>query len=293
MRLPGAAAGAAQHLGHALGHLQRPALVVHGALGKTPGERDGLDQVDRQTAGEMGQQRAAGAGQVDELAQPIAFDRRTVADDETRLLQALVDQERLQRRVVLEVALLLAALDPVERRLGDVEMTLLDDVGEVAVEEGQQERADMRAVDVGVGHDDDLVVAQLAEVEIVADAGAQGGDQRADLLAAQHPVEPGALDVEDLAAQGQDRLHAAVAALLGRAAGAVTLDDEQLGLGRVALLAVGELARQVGDVERPLAAGSSRARRAASRAVAASTTLPMIVLASTGWSRTSAPCPRR
>ena len=37
---------------------------------------------------------------------------------------------------------------------------------------------------------------------------------------AQHLVEARALDVEDLAAQRQDRLEFAVAALLGRAAGA-------------------------------------------------------------------------
>ena len=42
----------------------------------------------------------------------------------------------------------------------------------------------MGAVDVGVGHDDDLVVAQLVDVELVAaDAGAERGDQRADFLA--------------------------------------------------------------------------------------------------------------
>ena len=46
----------------------------------------------------------------------------------------------------------------------------------------------------------------------------------------------------------------AVAALLGGAAGRIALDDEQFGLGRIALLAIGELAGQVGDVERALAA---------------------------------------
>ncbi len=114
----------------------------------------------------------------------------------------------------------------------------------------------MGAVHVRVGHDDDLVVAQLREVEVVAaDAGAEGGDERADLLGGEHLVEAGALHVEDLAAQGQHRLEGAVAALLGGAAGRVTLDQEQLGLGWVALLAVGELAGQGGDVERALAAG--------------------------------------
>ena len=114
----------------------------------------------------------------------------------------------------------------------------------------------MGTVDIGVGHDDDLVVAQLADVEIIAaDAGAKRGDERADLGGGQHLVEAGALDIEDLAAQRQHRLVLAVARLLGRAAGRIALDDEQLGLGGIAFLAVGELAGKRGDVERPLAAG--------------------------------------
>ena len=66
-------------------------------------------------------------------------------------------------------------------------------------------------------------------------------------------VQAGLLDVEDLAPQRQDRLEAPVAALLGRAAGRVALDDVELAAGRVALLAVGELAGQRQPVERALA----------------------------------------
>src|SRR3546814_8724033 len=102
---------------------------------------------------------------------------------------------------------------------------------------------DVTAVDIGVGHDDDPVIADLRDVELLgADAGAERRDQRADLLAGQHLVEAGPLDVQDLAAQRQDRLRLAVPSLLRRAAGAVALDQEQLGLRRVALLAVGHLA---------------------------------------------------
>ena len=141
----------------------------------------------------------------------------------------------------------LARADPIERRLGDVEVAGLDDLGHVAEEEGQQQGPDVGAVDVGVGHDDDPVVAQLGQVEAVADAldpGAQGDDQGPDVLAGHDPVEAGLLDVEDLAAQRQDRLEAPVAALLGRAAGRVALDDEDLAALGVALLAVGQLAGQ-------------------------------------------------
>jgi hypothetical protein len=46
-----------------------------------------------------------------------------------------------------------------------------------------------------------------------------------------------------------------VAALLCRAAGGIALHQEEFGLGRVALLAVGEFSGQGGDVERALAPG--------------------------------------
>src|SRR6202008_1628815 len=100
------------------------------------------------------------------------------------------------------------------------------------VEAREDERADVLAVDVGVGHDDELVVAELVELEPVlafADARADGGDQRADLVVGENLDQSGLLDVEDLALDRQDRLEHAVAALLGRAAGRVALDDEELG----------------------------------------------------------------
>ena len=135
-------------------------------------------------------------------------------------------------------------------------MSRLDDRAHLPEEEGEQKGADMRAVDIRVGHDDDLVVAQLLDVEVVPpDAGAKRGDERADLLRGQHLVEPRALDIEDLAAQRQHGLELAVAPLLGGAAGRIALDQEDLRLGRIALLTVGELAGQARDVERALAAG--------------------------------------
>ena len=79
---------------------------------------------------------------------------------------------------------------------------------------------------------DDLVVADLGDVELLADAGADGRDQRLDLVVLQHLVEAGPLDVEDLAADRQDRLRARVAGIDGGAAGRVALDDEQLATRR-------------------------------------------------------------
>jgi hypothetical protein len=76
----------------------------------------------------------------------------------------------------------------------------LDEHRHLAVEERQQQRPDVRAVDVRVGHDDDAVVPELLDVEVFdADAAAERRDERADLVGAQHLVEAGLLDVEDLA----------------------------------------------------------------------------------------------
>ena len=193
-------------------------------------------------------------------AQVLAGAHLAGAERQRRFFEPRADQEFLEGALVLDVLRALAARHLVERRLRDVEVAALDQLRHLPEEEGQQQRADMRAVDVGVGHDDDLVVAQLVGVELVlADAGAERGDQRADHVGRQHAVEARALDVQDLAAQRQDRLVLARAPALGRAAGRVALDDEDFGLGRVALLAVGELARQRGDVERRPCAASARA----------------------------------
>ena len=53
-----------------------------------------------------------------------------------------------------------------------------------------------------------------------------------------------ALDVQNLAAQGQDRLDVSATAVLGRAACRVALNDEELGELSVAHRTVGELAGQ-------------------------------------------------
>ena len=109
----------------------------------------------------------------------------------------------------------------------------------------------MRSVDVGVGHQDELAIAQLGGVEVVlADAAAQRSNHGANFFVAQHLVVAGLFDVENLALQRQDRLEATVAALLGSSAGRFTLDQVQFAAVRLALGAVGELARQAAAVQR-------------------------------------------
>jgi hypothetical protein len=179
-------------------------------------------------------------------------------------------QKAVQRRRVLEVLLFFSYLHLVQRWLCDVDVAALHQLGHLAVEEGQQQGADVGAVHVRVGHDDDAVVTQLVHVEVVrpalalgvvfvgvgfADAGAQGGDEGDDFVAGQQLFVAGFFHVQNLAAQGQDGLEFAVAALLGRAPGGVTLHQVDFAHGGVFFLAVGQFAWQAHAVEHAFAAG--------------------------------------
>src|SRR5471032_1665975 len=158
--------------------------------------------------------------------------------------------------VVFDVLLLLAFLHLVQRRLGDVDVATLDQLRQLTEEEGQQQGTDVRTVDVSIGHDDDVVVAQLLDVVLVAaDTATQRGDQRAHFLGRDHLVETGFFHVEDLALQRQDRLGATVTTLLGGTASRVTFHQVQFGKGRVFFLAVRQFARQAGDIQRTFTTG--------------------------------------
>ena len=132
-------------------------------------------------------------------------------------------------------------------------MAVVDQLRHLAVEERDQQRGDVGAVDVGVGHDDDLLVAQIVVAVVRAGAAAERLHQIGELLVLRELVLAGGRDVEDLAAQRQDGLRGAVARLLGRAAGRVALDDEDLGALGGAVGAVGELAGQAQLARRGLA----------------------------------------
>ena len=182
------------------------------------------------------------------------LERLAVAVGHLDVLRPLADEQLLEVRLLLDEALLVADLDAVERRHGDVDVAALDELLHLPVEERQEQRADVRAVDVGVGHHDDPVVAELLDVELGADAGADRRDDRLDLEVREHLVDAVLLRVDDLAAEREDRLEVLVARVDGGAAGGVALDEVELAALGVGRLAVGELAGKAAADERALAA---------------------------------------
>ena len=233
---------------------------LHPVIGAARRERPGDGGLLEDGAGVVGRegrdQRLGPAGVADDAHEVLADDLLARVEAQRRLLGSLLDEVVLEVGLVLQVDLGLAAGDLVEGRLRDEEMAVVDQIRHVPVEECQQQGADVGAVDVGVGHDDDPAVAQLGDVELVApDPGAERHDEVSDLLIRDHAVEPGPLDVEDLAPQRQHRLGAPVAPGLGGAAGAVAFDEEEFGDRGVLLGAVLELSGKEVHVHRGLAAG--------------------------------------
>ena len=66
------------------------------------------------------------------------------------LLELVAQQDLLELGLLLDVDVLLAGLDLVERRLRDVHVAGVDQLGHLAEQEGEHQRADVRAVHVGV-----------------------------------------------------------------------------------------------------------------------------------------------
>ena len=105
----------------------------------------------------------------------------------------------------------------------------------------------MAAVDIGIGHNNHAAVTQLIEVQRLAvvfgsDRHAERSEDIADLLVLEDPVLHRLLDIQYLTPQRHDSLKIPVAALFGRTACGIALDEENLGLIAIARRAVGQLA---------------------------------------------------
>ena len=78
-----------------------------------------------------------------------------------------------------------SGLDAVQRRLRDIQVSVVDQALHAPEEEGQNEGSDMRAVHIGIGHDYDLLVPDFGRVKFIALAGAHRRYDGPDFLVTQ------------------------------------------------------------------------------------------------------------
>jgi len=97
----------------------------------------------------------------------------------------------------------------------------------------------VRAVDVGVGHDNDAVIAQLAVVIFgFANAAAQRLDQGRNFSRRKNFADLRSLNVQNLPLEREDSLVFPVSALLRGTARGIAFDDEKFRFSRITLLTV-------------------------------------------------------
>ena len=146
--------------------------------------------------------------------------------------------------LVARIIGLAALAEAVERRHGEKQMAVRNQLRHLAIEEREQQRGDVRAIHIGVGHDDDALVAQRIVAVARAGAATKRLHQIGEFRDSAQLAGGGARDVQDLAAQREDGLGGAVARLLGGAAGGIAFDEKNLRAARRIARAIGELAGQ-------------------------------------------------
>ena len=103
----------------------------------------------------------------------------------------------------------------------------------------------MGSIHVRIGHDNDLVIAELTDIKVIAVAlgktTAKGVNHGLDLRIGQDLIDAGLLHVQDLTPDGQDGLEVPVPGRLGGAACGISLYDKNLAFGSVPTLAIGQL----------------------------------------------------
>lgn len=112
--------------------------------------------------------------------------------------------------VLLSVAVLLLVLvrTAVEWWSGDVEVAFLNDFRHESEEESHDKCVDVRAIDVGIGHDDNLVITQFVDVSLLgvlaiyAETHTDGLQDDVHGLSLEHFVPLHFLHVEDFPRNG-------------------------------------------------------------------------------------------
>ena len=138
-------------------------------------------------------------------------------------------------------------------------MSLLDNLRHKAIEESHDESVDVRTIDIGVGHDDNLVITQFVDISLLvalalnAKAHSDALDDVHHRLALEHLVPHHLLHVEDLSSQRKDGLGVSVATLFCRTTGGVSLDEEDFTFLRVLVGAVGQFTGESATRHRVLA----------------------------------------
>ena len=122
-------------------------------------------------------------------------------------------------------------LAKIEWGSSDVQVAVLDNLRHIAEEERHNQRVDVRTIDIGIGHDDNLVITQFVDIGSFAvifgsDSHAKSCIDIANFITFQSFVVHCFFYVQNLTAQRKNSLEHTVTSLFGSTTCRITLDKE-------------------------------------------------------------------
>ena len=150
----------------------------------------------------------------------------------------------VQLIIVICIPYLFVLLHFIERRLRQIYISLLDQLRHETIQEGQKQCCDMCTVNIGIGHNDDLVITKLGNIKILMDSGSEGSDHCLDLFVSINLIQTCLLNIQDLTTQWKNRLCGTVSRRLGRTARGISLYDIDLTVLRILVRTVCKLSRK-------------------------------------------------
>ena len=102
----------------------------------------------------------------------------------------------------------------------------------------------MRTVNIGIGHNDDLMVTKFGDIKILMDSGSESSDHSLDLFVSIDLVQTCFFNVQDLTTKWKDRLCGTVSRCLGGTARGISLYDIDLAVLRILVRTVCKFSRK-------------------------------------------------
>jgi hypothetical protein len=132
----------------------------------------------------------------------------------------------------------------IERRLCDIDMSMIEERTEVSEKEREDECSDMSSIDIGICHDDDTTISELRIVKCLTDRSPDRDDEVLDLRIREYFIDASLLGIEDLSFEWEDRLKLSIPTGFRRSSRRVSLDDIELTFTRILRGAVCEFPRE-------------------------------------------------
>ena len=130
--------------------------------------------------------------------------------------------------IIISIVCFVSLIDLVERWACNIYISTINKRTQISEEECKEKCSDVRTVDIGICHDDDLMISELACVKFITDTCTECHNDRLKLLVGIYLIDTCLLNIEHLTPEREDCLILSLSSLLCRSACGVSLYDEDL-----------------------------------------------------------------